>query len=68
MQKDGQTPLHVAVGSGQIEAVKTLISYGADFEARDNAYKTPIHTAASCGYIDIIECLINSVSLLIICL
>jgi ankyrin repeat protein len=44
------TPLHHAVSSGSLEAVKVLVSAGADLDARDSAYNgTPLDWAEYSG-------------------
>ena len=37
----GPTPLHHAVGDGNIQAVRLLLEHGADVHARDKRGKTP---------------------------
>ena len=37
----GATPLHHAVGDGNIQAVRLLLEHGADVHARDKRGKTP---------------------------
>ncbi|ORY38442.1 ankyrin, partial [Rhizoclosmatium globosum] len=41
----GRTPLHLAALKGSIEAVKILLKYGADVNARNNSNWTPLHWA-----------------------
>jgi len=42
----GITPLHSAVMKGSVEAARTLISLGANLEARDQYGRTPLFVAA----------------------
>ena len=41
--EDGETPLHLAAGKGDVEEVKRLLSVGADVEARDEDRGTALH-------------------------
>ena len=43
--EEGYTPLHRAVGGGNVEAVMALLEAGADLEARDSRGDTPLHDA-----------------------
>ena len=52
------TPLHVAVASGQGEAVKHLLLDGANLEARDVCRWTPLHMAVDHNRQEIIEFLL----------
>ena len=39
----GQTPLHIAVGSGLVLTAETLLSFGADVNIEDEQGRTPLH-------------------------
>jgi len=41
----GRTPLHIAVGAGNLELVRFLITLGANVEAKDMIGDTPLHRA-----------------------
>jgi ankyrin repeat protein len=41
--KDGQTPLHLALQAGQLEVARMLIERGADVSAQDKDGQTPLH-------------------------
>jgi ankyrin repeat protein len=56
----GNTPLHSAAKSGNLDLVKYLIEEkGADFNAPDNDGETPLHSAASWGTLDVLKYLIE---------
>jgi ankyrin repeat protein len=44
---NGNTPLHVAVLSGNERAVKLLLDHGADIDAKNNSETTPVELAKS---------------------
>ncbi|CAE7570367.1 ANK1 [Symbiodinium natans] len=46
---DGFTPLHIAVGANQVEAVRLLVDCGADVNAVSRDEVAPLHTAAQNG-------------------
>uniref|UniRef100_A0A8C6TN79 Protein phosphatase 1 regulatory subunit 27 n=1 Tax=Neogobius melanostomus TaxID=47308 RepID=A0A8C6TN79_9GOBI len=46
----GMAALHEAVLTGNLDAVKLLIKYGADVHQRDEDGWTPLHMACSDGY------------------
>jgi len=56
---DGTTPLHSAISSGQLEAVKFLIEQGANVEARGNNGVTPLMLASSLGNAPIVDLLLS---------
>jgi ankyrin repeat protein len=53
-----KTVLHYAAGSGNWEAVQTLLLRGADVNARDGFDNTPLHWAVSGGRIEIVRALL----------
>jgi ankyrin repeat protein len=46
LHDSGFTPLHVAVTTGHLSAVKLLLQKNADIEAKDNVGNTSLHRAA----------------------
>jgi len=59
--KDGRTPLSLAVANGHLEAVEFLVNEaGAEVESKDHEWgKTPLSYAAHCGHLDIVKFLVN---------
>ncbi len=53
------TPLHWAVERNQIEAVETLLKYGANVDAVSKFEKTPLEIASDNGRPDVYEMLQN---------
>eukprot|EP00118_Oscarella_pearsei_P001763 m.8392 g.8392 ORF g.8392 m.8392 type:complete len:435 (+) comp20561_c0_seq1:96-1400(+) len=47
--RDGMAPLHWAAWHANLEAVKTLLTRGAETNLKDNEGNSPVHTAASSG-------------------
>ncbi|KAJ5765641.1 hypothetical protein N7520_005200 [Penicillium odoratum] len=45
--RNGCTPLHLAVTTGYVTTIKALIKLKANLEAQDNYGSTPLHLAAS---------------------
>jgi ankyrin repeat protein len=58
--KDGKTPLHLAVFGGYADIVKELIAGGAWVDAQDKDGKTPLHYAVSGGYHAISDFLVTN--------
>jgi NF-kappa-B inhibitor alpha len=56
-----QTPLHLAVITGQTGVVRRLLVAGADICARDRHGNTPIQIAAREGYQDVVSTLLEPV-------
>ena len=52
------TPLHQAVEAGDIEQVQSLISSGADVDAKDSSGRTALHLVISRGHANVAELLI----------
>lgn len=57
---DGKTPLHMAVEGNQPEAVRYLMSKGADIEAKTSAGETPLLLSAKAGNIAMFDLLLSS--------
>ena len=58
VKTEGMTPLHGAASSGHIEAVRMLLSYGADAGAADEWGQAPLHMAAAGGHAEVAEFLL----------
>ena len=56
---NGNSPLHIAVSSNDLELVKDLIAKGSDVNARKNYGSRPLHLAAAKANLDIINYLID---------
>ena len=50
--------LHQAVAGGDVDQIKSLISRGADVNAKDRSGRTPLHYAARWGHKDVVELLL----------
>ena len=57
--RDGQTPLHGSVQSGNMEIVELIINAGADVQAKRKDDRTALHIAAETGHGPIAELLIS---------
>ncbi len=57
--KNGMTPLHIAVLTGNKEGVEALIQYGANLQATAKNGYTPLHLAAEEKKNNLISCFIN---------
>lgn len=53
------TPLHHAAYSGDLKLAKTLVSKGANVNARNKDGATPLHLALKRGHRDVAKLLIN---------
>ena len=53
------TPLHLAVGSGNLDMVKFLVEKGADINAKRADQGTPLHWACSAGFTECVMYLIE---------
>ena len=56
--KEGETALHSAVGSGHIKIVEMCLKKGAKVKARRGNLAQPLHIAAINGYVNIAELLV----------
>ena len=52
-------PLCVAAANGYVQVAQSLIEYGADVNAYNNAWSSPLHLATYCGYESMIQMLIK---------
>ncbi|WP_044742930.1 MULTISPECIES: ankyrin repeat domain-containing protein [unclassified Anoxybacillus] len=53
--RDGNTPLHYAAGSGELEWVRLLYQQGADVNAANQSGTTPLMVAAQSGQTEIVQ-------------
>ncbi|GHM58517.1 MAG: hypothetical protein sL5_06610 [Candidatus Mesenet longicola] len=58
--KYGNTPLHLAALSNNMEITELLLKYGAKMDERNDSGEMPLHFAASSGYKEIIEKLVTA--------
>lgn len=58
-EREGGTPLHIAVEYNNIEIVELLLENGASTESVDRNNMTPLHWAVDLGYKDIIKLLVK---------
>ena len=58
--KDGQTSLHIAVQSGDMEKVKFLVDAGATLEARNKDGQTSLHIAVQSGDMEKVKFLVDA--------
>ena len=57
--KDGKTPLHFAVQSGNIDVSEFFLAQGADINAKDGKGNTPLHTALALKQAEIAKFLLS---------
>src|SRR5260221_11502281 len=57
--KDGQTPLHVALRNGHVQIVHFLVEHGTDPTAQDKDGWTPLHKASLNGHVEIVHFLVE---------
>lgn len=50
--------MHLAAGGGHVEVIRTLLSFGADKEAKTKMGRTPLHVAVLQGRLEAVEILI----------
>lgn len=53
--KNGETPLHLAAGKGNLPAVKSLIKAGADINAVNILGDTPLACAVHYGHVEVVQ-------------
>ena len=59
MNKDQDTPLHLACKKGSLPIVQYLIEKGVDIEAKDIEELTPLHYACQNGHLPIVQYLMK---------
>jgi len=55
--RHGSSPLHLAAGQGNTEAMRLLLKHGADYEHQTLGGATALHVAASVGQIEALKVL-----------
>lgn len=53
--KEGNSPLHTSVSSGDLKAVSICLEYGADIDFSQGICSTPLHFACSQGILPIVK-------------
>ncbi|OTA97339.1 hypothetical protein M434DRAFT_43175, partial [Hypoxylon sp. CO27-5] len=56
---NGETPLHVASGMGNVSAVKALLELGVDKDVQDRYRRTAFQNAINGGYYDCANVLLD---------
>jgi hypothetical protein len=56
---DGQSPLHMGAGEGQLEIVRELLGFGADVGLLDNKGQTALHAATAAGSLSVVHLLLD---------
>ncbi|KAE8384147.1 ankyrin repeat-containing domain protein [Aspergillus alliaceus] len=63
-KSSGQSALHLAAASGNIECVRALLTHNADMNATDALGRTPLHPCAAAGntadYVSVVQMLIEN--------
>jgi ankyrin repeat protein len=57
--KDGNSPLHHAAGTGELDLAKHLVSQGADINTKNNVGETPLHLASYNGHLALVKYLVS---------
>jgi len=60
LNKDGDSPLHLAVQYSRINVVKCLVIYKANINQRNSYEETPLHIAADKGMLSFVEFLVEN--------
>ena len=56
----GETPMHLAARSNQIEIIKILLRHKAAVDAKAHEKQTPLHIAARLGNVEIVTLLLEN--------
>ncbi len=60
VNSDGETPVHQAARSNEMEALRFLVQQGGDINARANQGVTPLHLAAAFGGLEAVAYLLEN--------
>ena len=55
----GETALHIFAKWGNAEAIRVLVSHGADINKKGEDDNTPLHYAAMLGHLEAVKCLVE---------
>ena len=59
VDKEGNTPMHVAAELAKVGFIKALLGAGVDADAANSSGWTALHTAATKGYADVVRVLLD---------
>ena len=59
--KDGNTPLHMTVGTGNLDITQVILAAIEDKNPKNNNGETPLHSASFNGNVEIVELILKNV-------
>lgn len=57
---DGNTPLHLASESGNVEIVRLLLDSKCDIHRKNTAWRTSLHSAVTWGHLEVVKILLEA--------